>query len=675
MTAPALALDGGAKIGRVYRLPGTDLPAKAKFDANGRPFMRHRDAEDAILAGEVLPSITNVLGVRNMPHLVPWAGKKAAQEAIAVEAQWPGHLSKNPDKAIDWIKKAADRDRDAAAEQGDVVHNACEDLARGLPCPSLTPEQMRYVDSWKAWLDRWQPEFLALEATVYGKTAGGLSYAGTGDAIFRINTPETGPLVCASDYKCSTLDTPVLMADGTSRLARDLREGDMLVAWTEEKGLHEAPVAWIADNGMQETFRVTTLGGYEVQVTAQHPFLVSRRVGVSRVNEWVKADSIREGDRLHLGLGWAGSGHSVALSPDDAYLLGLLAGDGGMTQQYAWRFSNADPAVVSAADEHLARHGAHLTRVKGSNCDYRINYDGVYGTGATFRDWVDSHGLRTGSHGKRVPDAVKAGGPKVWAAFLSGLLDTDGYVRFTKDSPRVSFHSVNRDMITDVQRLLANLDIKASVTTINTTYKDQPYRHYVGGIGNEYGIVRLAEILTPRGVRGQRLIGAANRLVEARGGVVKRPLNYDLVRVTQVEHVTVLQPTLAIEVEGSHTHVTGGLITHNTTRSGLHEDVCGQLSAIAHADTMTLDNETMQPMLAIDCAVGIHLSGDGYQVKPAQIDGQVWDYFGALREAWDFHVLEGRLRDGSKALGQTLRGPQALVRSRPFPSGVGQVAA
>lgn len=158
--------------GRLYLRP-EDVPQKELF---------LKDVRKSIIDGKLLPSVTNIIGVRDKPFLVPWAAKLVATKAVELANAYPQRMKDAPEKAIHYLKGLANADRDSAATQGSKVHRAAETLALGREMPTgLSPAEMFYVEKWKKWRSEWQPEFLEVEATFIGD-----GYAGTADFVARI---------------------------------------------------------------------------------------------------------------------------------------------------------------------------------------------------------------------------------------------------------------------------------------------------------------------------------------------------------------------------------------------------------------------------------------------------------------------------------------------------------
>lgn len=194
-TNPALSLPVPDPIGRVYRRPGD---TSVKTGPNGGVILPSDEQIEAnIIAGTWLPSITNVIGVRSSPHLMGWAASKAVKNFYEMTQRSPAKVSSNPQGAIGYAQRAAERDRDEAAVRGTKIHYACEQvsLGRSLHPSYLTIDEWRYVESFKAWMNKVKPKFIAREVTVFGTTPHG-DYAGTADFIAEIDGK-----VVAGDYK------------------------------------------------------------------------------------------------------------------------------------------------------------------------------------------------------------------------------------------------------------------------------------------------------------------------------------------------------------------------------------------------------------------------------------------------------------------------------------------
>jgi hypothetical protein len=162
MTTPALAENVKGK-GRHYRTPD----------------------------GELVPSITNVLGVLNKPALPRWAAKVVAEQAVAMRDSLP---KLEEQEAIDLLKGAPWRNSSRAADRGTTIHAYLESRMAGMDPKEISGEAARFRKAADQFLAEWTPKPLHLEMTVFGD-----GYAGTGDLWAVLNSGATAVL----DYKTS----------------------------------------------------------------------------------------------------------------------------------------------------------------------------------------------------------------------------------------------------------------------------------------------------------------------------------------------------------------------------------------------------------------------------------------------------------------------------------------
>jgi hypothetical protein len=133
-------------------------------------------------SGAKVPGVTSVVGMLPKGFLMYWAAKMAAEFAVDNLAVVNALAAADRTGAIDLIKGASRRYTAQAGETGTAVHGYFEERMLGKP-GRVTPDIADFVPHVEAFLDRWQPEVLYVEDTVWSDTHG---YAGSFDAIVNI---------------------------------------------------------------------------------------------------------------------------------------------------------------------------------------------------------------------------------------------------------------------------------------------------------------------------------------------------------------------------------------------------------------------------------------------------------------------------------------------------------
>lgn len=610
--APQLAIDAG-KVGRLYRTPG---------DATDYTGYNRKDFAALVHEGKLFPSITTVLNVMNAPYLIQWAVNMAAEEAVRVGVKWPERFQQEPRKAYSYLRSRHTQDLNQASNRGTRKHYIFETLGKGKSLNlTLDDDDRACIAAWEGFVKAFSPTFRYQELTGFGTTRSGLKVGGTTDFIADIEG-----MTVAGDYKCSTLDTPILMGDSTYKKASDIRAGDRIVAWSSAKNLHVATVAWTADNGVHPITSLTTQYGQNLRVTGNHPVLVNRHNKLS----WVKAEDIQEGDNVHLATGWNHNPHRPSQEWTrrvSSYAVGVIwaiLNDSANIDNKRKTIFHVHDGVRKVAKKELQLLGlidndADLSNdtpviIKKKDVVAALNRNNSSKTAMPFPELFES---------PRIPQEIFGTTVSAQEGFLSGVREVFG-VR-GKDVTDYTITLSSEEAVDDLQHLYLNLGV--------TTQREENTETKISNL-------RVPKINTDELIK-------------------HGPLTTKIVKVEKQAE----EPTVAIEVDGAHTHVTGGIITHNTTRSGLHNPVSLQLTAFARTHSISPDNIQLLPTPKIDKGIAVHISPAGYKVQPVSISDASWDVFQALREAWYYYAFDGITEPGEPSLKKAVRTPQDLLNS------------
>ena len=240
-------------------------------------------------------------------------------------------------------------------------------------------------------------------------------------------------------------------------------------------------------NGIQEVshlygkrsapcLRITTSQGYSISGTYVHPVMVLGRKGF----EWKRSSDVQVGDYL-VGKTYDLKGHPVSwgdndfgfkgvMTEDDAYMMGLLTGDGGLSQNRI-TLSSKDEEIVDFFCKYWSDRGIESISHCGKY-DYRVGHGA-----AACRRILGGVGLSlTTSHYKEIPWSIMRGGKSMAVPFVQGLMDSDGSV--DTSFLIVEITSSSKKLIGQLQFLLLGFGIKSCVARKSGRYKGERVYHW-----------------------------------------------------------------------------------------------------------------------------------------------------------------------------------------------------
>lgn len=290
---------------------------------------------------------------------------------------------------------------------------------------------------------------------------------------------------------CHEPDQLILMADGSTKRAADIKTGDRLMG---DDGRPRNVL--MLHHGVSEMYNVLPVKGDSFTVTGDHllplvrtneksrPVYPSQKLGGKidcvTVEEYLLQSKwyrhIHKLFRSKLIESFEGNdGNGVTVDP---YFLGVILGDGNV-KNGAVSITTPDPEIMEMIHEIAHQYGASLRSEPAGKAKSFF----ITGSQKLRRELKDLRVLGSGSYNKKVPNAYKTAPVKIRMEVLAGLMDTDGSL----SNNEYDFVTASVDLAEDVAFMARSIGLAAYVSGCFKSCQ-------TGAVGNYWRITISGEI-------------------------------------------------------------------------------------------------------------------------------------------------------------------------------------
>lgn len=256
-------------------------------------------------------------------------------------------------------------------------------------------------------------------------------------------------------FGCVCKGTKVWTGDGRYINIEDLKVGDTVMGFDGEKASVE-PVTYIQEPQKKHCYEITTTNG-SLRCSYDHPLmaLLPRKNKKYRSVTFERAENLKIGDRLVI----KGNDSFGFVHEPDAYLLGVLLGDGNYSKNEAVSLS-----ITSNQQYDYLNTTYNIGISKLSNSSNGI-YSQIYFKGSNIKNKLEQYGM----YGqvkleKCVPNTIWNWDKESISEFLAGYFDADGNVQIVKQKHRaIKLTSICEHLLKDIQALLSKYGINSYI--------------------------------------------------------------------------------------------------------------------------------------------------------------------------------------------------------------------